>query len=225
MGPIKWAQAHAVEKWSKCNYKILLNFKTLLSLSWATFKEMSIGNGGLFWYEEWWGNRRVKEQKGEECRECYLRLLLVKNRQNLNPFAAQVSLCLSLSLKFVSMLWSNSITFSVNSFSFGIGKNKKNKKKDWASLLFFPLSIEKNKHYRVFIYLLLLFFSYYSLCLWLYSYVFLCQNSKDHFVCLMGQKGFVFLPQSWVLAQVFLNSELGLWFSWSKVFYDILSNS
>ena len=161
-------------------------------------------------------------------------------RRVLSPFASHkkqtksqpirstgFSLSLSLSLKFVSMLWSNSITFSVNSFSFGIGKNKKKKKKkkDWASLLFFPLSIEKNKHYRVFIYLLLLFFSYYSLCLWLYSYVFLCQNSKDHFVCLMGQKGFVFLPQSWVLAQVFLNSELGLWFSWSKVFYDILSNS
>ena len=186
-------------------------------------RERGISNGELFWYKEWWGKRRVMEQKGEECRECCLRLLLIKNRQNLNPFAAQVSLSLSLSLNFVSMLWSNSITFSINSFSFGIGKNQKKKRKKKRAghhcFFFFPFyQLKKKKHYRVYF-----FFILFSVSVTLFLCIPLSKLKRS--LCLFdGAKGFCFLPRSWVLAQVFLNSEFGLWFSWTKFFYDILSN-
>ena len=129
----------------------------------------------------------------------------------LSPFASRKkqtksqpirSIGFYLSLKFIPMLWSNSITFSINSFSFGIRKNQK--KKGLGITAFFPF-------YQFPFFFFILF------SVWLYSYVFVCQNSKDHFVCLMGQMGFAF-------CQVFINSEFGLWFSWMKVFYDTLSD-
>ena len=131
-------------------------------------------------------------------------MLLIKNKQNLNPFVAQVSL----SLKFVSMLWSNSITFSINSFSFGLGITV-------FFFFFFLLSIGKNKHYRVFF-----FFILFSVSVTILMYSFVKIQKITLFV--WWGKGFCFLPRSWVLAQVFLNSEFGLWFSWTKVFNEQL---
>ena len=117
---------------------------------------------------------------------------LIKNRQNLNrwrlrstptlyPFAAQVSL----SLNFVSMLWSNSITFSINSFSFGLG-----------IIAFFPFyHLEKTNTIEFFFF----FFSYYFLCLWLFLCIPLSKFKRS--LCLFdGAKGFFIFPWSWVLA-------------------------